>query len=459
MDELQKYCNMFSQKIGYNFHKGSILLTAHTGCAATEIGGETTTTAFGLHKNATFPTTDEISIFSDLRMSAIDEVSFLDHDRHLKKISNRLQLLTECREHVCGKRPILFLGDFRQLFPVKGKSILKFPNSLYWEEAINCFVELKGTHRFNKCPVMKEIMPQLHATGLSEEHREILNSRVIDGVNVKYPNASKSRTATYFNKARAEHNKHVFRKYLENHHSQDRNMHVPKTALVIKSKPSWGESKQSLSPTSRKIFFEYCTDAHVVNSKNTHCDPFLKLIYGCPIMGTTNANVASGVANGTCSVFEKATFKQGKKPSLIQIDGYWVYAIDIEDVEFITLRWTDSKFEGTFRIYPSAGCFTVKFPIWDEQGKLKRISHSLHIVHFPILTNYATAGHKLQGKSLESLVISEWSTKENWAHVVLSRVRTLDGLFLTSPIPREVSFTPSFEYTRMMQSLRSKQFK
>jgi hypothetical protein len=69
---------------------------------------------------------------------------------------------------------------------------------------------------------------------------------------------------------------------------------------------------------------------------------------------------------------------------------------------------------------------------------------------------HATTGHKLQGKTVKSLVIAEWSKVKNWAYVVLSRVKTLSGLFLMSPIPEDIDFGPAEDYMDMMQSLRQR---
>jgi hypothetical protein len=49
--------------------------------------------------------------------------------------------------------------------------------------------------------------------------------------------------------------------------------------------------------------------------------------------------------------------------------------------------------------------------------------------------NHTTTGHKLQGKTVKLLGIAEWSKVKNWAYVVLSRIKTLGGLFLMKPIP------------------------
>ena len=53
---------------------------------------------------------------------------------------------------------------------------------------------------------------------------------------------------------------------------------------------------------------------------------------------------------------------------------------------------------------------------------------------FPIISNSATTGHKLQGYTAKSLVVVDWKYSGNWAYTVLSRVRTMSGLFLLQPL-------------------------
>lgn len=386
-------------------------------------------------------------------MVVVDEVSFLDHDRDLRKLSDRLQSFTQDREHKFGRYPIIFLGDFRQLCPVNGVSILQYPESMLWSNAINCMVELKGTHRFNKCGTLKEIMPALHKTGLSYQHREILNSRVIDGDSVKFPDMSEARIASFFNVKRCDHNRRVFRQYLEQHHFSDATKEIPKTAIVVKSSMNWGKSNVPLPAKFKKVVYEYCSDALVRSSRNEKCDTFLTLIHGAPVMGTKNKDVSNGVANGTCAKFDHLICKEGKSPIPVLMYGKWVYSIDIADVHCLVLEWTDSKFQGKFRIYSETGLFTCRYPVWNDNGNMHRVEQSMTIEHFPILMNYGTTGHKLQGKSLDCLVITEWSRQENWAYVVLSRVRTLQGLYLTEPIPFDIDFSPSPSYKEMMNKL------
>ena len=42
----------------------------------------------------------------------------------------------------------------------------------------------------------------------------------------------------------------------------------------------------------------------------------------------------------------------------------------------------------------------------------------------------------MQGMSKDKLIITSWSFIPNWIYVVLSRVRTLKGLYLLKPLPK-----------------------
>jgi hypothetical protein len=71
-----------------------------------------------------------------------------------------------------------------------------------------------------------------------------------------------------------------------------------------------------------------------------------------------------------------------------------------------------------------------------------------------VIVNHATTGHKLQGKTVESLVIAEWSRVENWNYVVFSRAKRLSGLFLMESIPEDINSLSPSNYLEMMADLR-----
>ncbi len=62
------------------------------------------------------------------------------------------------------------------------------------------------------------------------------------------------------------------------------------------------------------------------------------------------------------------------------------------------------------------------------------------ISQFAVNLSLATTGHKLQGMTKDILILSEISLVPNWLYVVLSRVTTLQGLFLMMPLTMDMFF-------------------
>jgi hypothetical protein len=453
LENLIAYAKQFSQNIGHDFTDRTILLTAITGTAATEIGGCTSASAFVFMRRTEHDGLKDIQFFNDTRLSVIDEISFASYDEVLGGTSKNLQTFTQCQRHIYGKHGICFLGDFCQLDPVGKEPIYKRRHGIYWEQALNCMVELKGTHRFNACEHMKTIMPNMRDGMLSAEDREILNSRVINGKEVVKPNPFETKHATFYNEKRAKINAGLFQNYLNKHHKGKPESDIPLTAIVIKAKTTWNKSKLPLTFDQRKVLFEECSE-NDVKARTQMCAPLVTLFSGCNLMVTLNEDVPNGIANGTTCIFRKMVLKPAAKLEKIKMHGCWVYAINIEAVEYLELEWQDcNHFIGRFRLTPSVGTFRVNYPI-SEFGLKSRIKTSIQLLYFPVIVNHATTGHKLQGKTVESLVIAQWSNVKNWAYVVLSRVRTLGGLFLEEPIPEDINFSPASEYLDMMANLR-----
>jgi hypothetical protein len=182
---LVSYAKQFSQNVGHEFIDRSILLTAIRGAAPTEIGGQTSASVFGYMRKTNYARTEDIDFFKDTRLSVIDEISFAAYQSALTKMSENLKSFTECREHIYGKHAICFMGDFCQLEAIGGDCIYKYQKGIYWEQALTCMVELKGTHRFNDCSDMKTIMPNMRDSVLSSKDWEILNSRIETTINLE----------------------------------------------------------------------------------------------------------------------------------------------------------------------------------------------------------------------------------------------------------------------------------
>jgi hypothetical protein len=78
----------------------------------------------------------------------------------------------------------------------------------------------------------------------------------------------------------------------------------------------------------------------------------------------------------------------------------------------------------------------------------------------PANSNDATTSHKLQGISKDAIIVLSWpigslgAMFKNWEYVVLSRVRTLSGLYLVKPIDMDKSFQPSPQLTSYIDKIR-----
>ena len=59
----------------------------------------------------------------------------------------------------------------------------------------------------------------------------------------------------------------------------------------------------------------------------------------------------------------------------------------------------------------------------------------IKVTYLPINSNISTTGHKLQGRTLDHLIVNSWAYGcPHWIYVVLSRVRTLKSLILNEKL-------------------------
>ena len=93
----------------------------------------------------------------------------------------------------------------------------------------------------------------------------------------------------------------------------------------------------------------------------------------------------------------------------------------------------------------------------------KKVEFHYKMTQIPAYSNDATTGHTLQGMSKDAIVVTSWPTGglaamfKNWEYVVLSRLRTLSGLYLVEPIDMDKSFKPSTELKKYIENARQKE--
>lgn len=175
----------------------------------------------------------------------------------------------------------------------------------------------------------------------------------------------------------------------------------------------------------------------------------LKLYPDCPMMLTENTDVPNGQANGTRVLVKSITSKVGETPITVFLEcGTAIPALFAHQVESILVQHENPKIHpSSFLIAPKSWTFKANLTIDDHS-----IVTDMKGSQFPIISNTATTGHKLQGCSLDSLFVNEWHYHSNWAYVVLSRVRTMKGLYIQSPLTENLDeYLMPEEMTRMIR--------
>ena len=162
-------------------------------------------------------------------------------------------------------------------------------------------------------------------------------------------------------------------------------------------------------------------------------DPVLKLHTGCPLMFTENSDVLNGQANGSRVRLEKIWLHPGERTFPVTlhcgavVNGAMASQISCLEVKHVNPDMKPSRFD----VEPQSFTFTVDMPI---PGTFESETVRMKGKQFPLISNCATTGHKLQGCAVNNILVNEWHCKVNWAHVVLSRVRTMKGLCLRVPL-------------------------
>ena len=240
-------------------------------------------------------------------------------------------------------------------------------------------------------------------------------------------------------------NERIFLEHLKYTHNTEMNVMPPfHTIVVMASNLKLHVSKRrcrNMPELQKNILLTCCSDANVTSGGSKRIDPMLKLCVGCPLIINDNINVENKIANGSMATFMNVKLKNGFKDCFtINIHGHYVRCVEATDVEHIEVMLEgDSSANNVRRIEISKMTAIAMFPDVEDimtasTGSPQRRQKQIQLCQFPLNVADARTVHKLQGKSLENLLVSNWSHTTNWVHVVLSRVKTSNGLFLRIPL-------------------------
>ena len=79
------------------------------------------------------------------------------------------------------------------------------------------------------------------------------------------------------------------------------------------------------------------------------------------------------------------------------------------------------------------------------------------ITQVPVILSNAITGHELQGLTKDNVIVYSWNKLTEWIYVVLSPVKTLEGLFLVQTLKLADIKPPSREYLAFLRRMKDMQ--
>jgi len=377
------YCKSFCNAIGKPFNFSVFPVTATSNAAASLINGITIHSAALLNNKYV-----QMDLSTDVdwtlsKVLIIDEISMADKNL-FRKLDKNLRILTGNRDLLFGGIHIVYGGDFMQLAPVQGTPIYSSFDDILWHQSLNAAVFLDVTnHRFKNDPNWGEILQRVQIGQPTDDDIQVMNERLLS--KVKLPDIvdcdkTKIVYGCYSNKQRNQITDACFLKYVMNNHPLfHTSMTPPETTLMIKG---------------------------IVTIHNRDVGPdFHKVLW---------------------------RWKDGKCPHVEDYHGYKVNCGHVTDIECIILKLhTNGKH---VELQPEIFQPSIKFPGMNKKSVIK----GYHIMQFPVNQSLAVTGHKLQGTTVELLILAEINLTMNWLYVLLSRVTSLQGLYLMKPLKKSM---------------------
>lgn len=268
-----------------------------------------------------------------------------------------------------GGIQLVLCGDFCQLPPI-GKELRYIFESLDWDAVIYRSVFLTTNHRQSD-PQFIQLLDEIRFGHISEETREILNSRI----GLDYKSLEIQPTHLYSTNVAVEK---INNDELLKLNNEIKTFHI-KNAIVDKNGDDNG-----IDYSSKKII---TTIEHMDKTHQYALE--LKLAIDAQVMLIINLDVANGLANGSRGVVK--SFAENGNPIVLFLNGMVI--------EIAPYAWYND----------------------DQSGRIQ----------IPLKLAYAITIHKIQGATLDCALINLSNIfQDGQAYVALSRVKSLSGLYI-----------------------------
>ena len=382
-----------------------VLLTAFTGTAAFGIEGMTLHSALGLscgsneYRKLSCEKLNTLrSRLGKLKLLIIDEVSMVGADL-LKQIHLRLEEI--CGNSVLNSRfggvSILAVGDLFQLQPVGQSHIFKdgFNRLVSFKPWVENFklMELTESMRQKEDQQFAQVLMRVRTASCTQDDITLLKSRIVKKTDTNYPTQAL----------------HVFTTNNDvDTYNAEHLQKLPTQVFDIKA----NDSKKDVQTNLIDVVFSKKP------SETGGLREIVSVAVGARVMVTVNIDVSDGLANGVC----------GTVIDIIHI-GIYVQAVLVKfDSERVGKQAiANSQYKD---LHPEA----VPIKRQQIQFPTRKGSRSMEGIRsqFPLTLAWACTIHKVQGKTLDKIVVSMEGKKPfmpGQAYVAFSRVKNLNGLF------------------------------
>ena len=400
-----------------------ICVTAPTGTAAFNISGSTLHSAFLLPINQ--KNTESYKRLSDekistlrnragnLKLLIIDEISMVGSSM-MEQINSRLIEITGSNTEFGGVSVLAF-GDLYQLAPVRQKYIFKASNNIH-----ECFleplwkkfklVELNEVMRQNDDLSFAQLLNRVRTGSQTEEDIQILQQRDVS----LYSNIDCHLHLFCANRDVDEHN-----------------------LKMLNQLPSPIKTLSAIDnvPKSQKISDNPIYSAGIPEK--------VIIAVGAKVMLIKNIDTSDGLVNGAHGEVTAFVYDSNQKVKAILIK-FQNETVGRKKRAHMTHQEELLKFPSSTPIERSTTTF---------QLKNSKIKSSASRSQFPIKLSFACTIHKVQGLTVQNVVI-DFTGKfaDGQAYVALSRVKNITGLYLRNFDPKKIHANSSVKLE--MASLR-----
>lgn len=408
--------------------KFQIDVTSTTGLAAVNVQGQTihSWAGVGICNKPVEDVVEKIlqrtklkKQISECKILAIDEISMLDA-RTFDYIDEVLRNMRHGDKPFGGIQVLLF-GDFFQLPPVEKDSGFCF-NSRAWQALNLKTIFLEKIYRQNDENFIKSLN-NLRLNRLTQDDIRLFYDR-----EVNY-NTYESDILHIFSTNKEADNYNTFK-----FNSVQKPLHVFNSTDKIHRKRAIITVDKN-NPDERLTNFDLKTLEAF--DKSCKAPSALELKEGCRVMLLKNLNFNKGLINGACGTIlelKKSESRVGSLPHQQEV-------VQSEDDEYILVKFDNGVEEiiqkHTFEAYRDGEVVVSR-----EQ--------------YPLRLAYGITIHKSQGMTLDKLIVDCNRIFEcGQVYVALSRIKSLDGLYLKSFNPKKV--WANEEVLRFYQSMNKKQ--